>query len=344
MFYSIVIPVYNAQDYIERAIKSIQQQSFQDYEVICIDDGSKDNSSIILDRLCENDERIRVFHCENGGVSKARNTGIDLARGEYILFMDSDDEYVPEALAILYEELIIDKPDFLCFGYREMVYKENQLVKQTAKSYLKHQYSKKNIQSQGLEVISHSLFGSVWSKAYKREILQNKKIYMDEKLYVGEDYCFNLEVLKNVEKFRTIEEPLYIYMIQNDNSIINRYKKDKFEQMYRMHQIRTKFIREYLLEDEDKKIAFINYNYIRVCMSCFMDFSRKECTLTAKEQKCDIIEKMNIEKVHFCHKYMKYYTVPQKIICTIFSTGNTWMIKEFAKVCYFLKFKLGKEV
>ena len=103
MFYSIVIPVYNAQDYIERAIKSIQQQSFQDYEVICIDDGSKDNSSKILDRLCENDERIRVFHCENGGVSKARNTGIDLARGEYILFMDSDDEYVPEALADVYK-------------------------------------------------------------------------------------------------------------------------------------------------------------------------------------------------------------------------------------------------
>lgn len=344
MFFSIVIPVYNAQEYIEKAITSIQCQSFQDYEVICIDDGSTDNSAKILDGFSKKDQRIRIVHCENGGVSRARNTGIDLARGEYLLFMDSDDEYEQNALRILAEKLMSEKPDFLCFGYREVVYKDKQVIKNISKSYGNTEYNQNQIRREGLALISHPLFGSVWSKAYKRSLLQEKNIRMNENLYIGEDYCFNLDVIQYVHDFQTIEDALYIYKIQNNNSIINRYKKDKFSQMYRMHQIRTEFIQNCLDEKEEKKSAYIRYNYIRTCMSCFMDYSRKECTLSRKEQLKEISEKFLVEKGKFHREYMKYYSVPQKIVYCLFSTKSSLLIRWFAKGCYTLKFKFGKEV
>ena len=109
---SIIIPVYNAEKYLNKCIDSILNQSFKDFELLLIDDGSKDLSGKICDKYAEVDERVKVFHIQNGGPAKARNLGIKYATGIYIEFVDADDELIPEALENLYI-LTKNNPDII---------------------------------------------------------------------------------------------------------------------------------------------------------------------------------------------------------------------------------------
>lgn len=113
MLISIIIPVYKVEEYLHRCIDSVLEQSFSDYEIILVDDGSPDNCPSICDRYCEKDKRITVIHKENGGLSDARNSGLKIAKGEYVLFLDSDDYYLKGSLDVISRFLNVDKPDIL---------------------------------------------------------------------------------------------------------------------------------------------------------------------------------------------------------------------------------------
>ena len=99
---SVIVPVYNTEKYLRRCIDSVLAQTYQDFELLLIDDGSKDSSGAICDEYAEKDTRVRVFHKENGGVSSARNLGLDNAKGEWVTFIDSDDYFLPKGLTVLY--------------------------------------------------------------------------------------------------------------------------------------------------------------------------------------------------------------------------------------------------
>ena len=121
---SVICPVYNAEKYLARAVKSVLAQSFEDFELILVDDGSTDNSGELCDAFAAEDKRVRVIHQANGGVSRARNAGIDSARGEYIAFIDSDDYVFPYWLSDLYEAIAAEGADIsraghYCVGERQ---------------------------------------------------------------------------------------------------------------------------------------------------------------------------------------------------------------------------------
>ena len=108
---SIIIPVYNREKYIEECLNSILSQTFNDYEILLIDDGSNDNTGIICDKYAEENKKIKVFHKKNGGVSSARNLGLRCAKGKWIIFVDSDDVLAKESLTIM--NSIINKPNYI---------------------------------------------------------------------------------------------------------------------------------------------------------------------------------------------------------------------------------------
>ena len=113
---SIIIPVYNTESYLARCVDSILSQSFIDFELLLIDDGSTDGSGVICDAFADQDGRVRVFHKENGGVGSARNLGIDNAQGEWLYFVDSDDELMPDGLQVLVDG-ISEEVDMVMAGY-----------------------------------------------------------------------------------------------------------------------------------------------------------------------------------------------------------------------------------
>lgn len=346
MKFSIIIPVYNAEKYIGRTINSVLQQSYSDYEVILIDDGSKDNSSEILDRYAEKEEKIIVKHIHNQGVSHARNEGITLARGEYILFLDADDEYEKHALGCIEDALrIYNSPDFLCFGYNEYLFKNNKIVREKGFSYNSFSLSGQNeLREFAIDLVTNAMFGSVWSKAYKRELLVAYNIRMPEEMYVGEDYCFNLKVLEHSCCFVAIKDYLYKYMIQNQDSIIRKYNPKKFEQMYIMHTYRTRFLNDIACGSESEKNFQIRMNFIRLCISCFMDLSRKECNYSFAQKIHYIHEHRNIEQERYNPEYTKYMSRNQKIIYKIFMNSGDKTLYIFSKLCFYLKFYLGKSL
>ena len=180
---SIIIPIYKAEKPIRRCLDSVLAQSYTDWECILVDDGSPDASGIICDEYCKNDERFVVIHKANGGVSSARNCGIEKAQGDYITFLDADDWYKEGFL----QDMITSAADVVACGFDCT----------EAQSYtLSPKYYSKNDIFQNAEMLMYcSAFWTPWGKLFKAYLFKEKGVRFDKKLRLGEDTCFNWEIL-----------------------------------------------------------------------------------------------------------------------------------------------------
>ena len=219
MKYSIIIPVYNAQDKLRRCLDSIVSQDYYDYELILVNDGSKDNSAEICKEYYEKFAFIKFIDKDNGGASSARNAGIDAAKGKYILFVDSDD-YVAENY---FEEINGNET-------------ENGLTVFTY-TWLKNDGTKKREFSQNLLVDSVSLFEKVrllilsrainapYSKIFDADIIRNNHISFDTSMPVAEDFNFALEYLIYCKEIMIVDNSIYFYDLTNSESLVHKRKE-----------------------------------------------------------------------------------------------------------------------
>ena len=208
---SIIVPVYNVEKYLSRCIDSILSQSFTDFELLLIDDGSKDDSGRLCDEYAEKDARIRVFHKENGGVSSARNVGLDNANGEWVYFADSDDELMENGLIIL-TDCICDEVDMVLAGIEEY-YEDGSL---------KHSVSirKKELMSPSESVLIcyekysryYRYLGYMCIRLFRKKIINSHNLRFDESITVKEDTLFIVQYLCNCSgKTFFTTEPVYKY-------------------------------------------------------------------------------------------------------------------------------------
>lgn len=218
---SIIIPIYNVEKYLERCLESVICQTYRNLEIILINDGSTDNSSKICDKYAKKDHRIIVIHKENGGVSSARNRGIELAKGEYIGFVDSDDYIEPNMYEELYNEAVISDADIVMANY----------IVKTGKNEKKHFVDK------GKDVLNKEKFydnlldnyfqGYLPTKLFNRRIIfsKNELILLNDTINIYEDLLFLANIAKNGNKFVFINKYLYNYCIRLD-SAYNRYRSN----------------------------------------------------------------------------------------------------------------------
>lgn len=204
---SIIVPVYNVEQYLSKCIKSIINQSYKNIEIVLVDDGSSDNSSVICDDYAKNDSRIKVFHLKNGGVSKARNFGIDNSQGKYILFVDSDDWLDLYMVEIMYKELINHNADIsICNYYIDI--KEEEIV---------HDKLNDILILDNKELVIKTLFdekrfgGYLWNKLISRNVIS--KIRFNEDVRICEDLLFLYEIVmqKDIKICYNPEYKLYHY-------------------------------------------------------------------------------------------------------------------------------------
>ena len=200
---SVIVPVYNAEKYLHRCVDSILSQSYTDFELLLIDDGSPDNSGTICDEYAAKDNRVRVFHKENAGVSKSRNLGLDNAWGEWIAFVDSDDYVHEDYLRELYNLCDAD----LVVGSYQMVGTDTPI----SGVIPKETYLRGNLKDALLLYGETGNFRGAMCKMYKREIINLNNIRYNEKMSASEDWLFALEYLKYVNKLVTIDCPYYFY-------------------------------------------------------------------------------------------------------------------------------------
>ena len=204
---SFIIPCYNVEPYIEKCINSISNQTIQDIEIIPVDDGSPDRSGEILDGLAKRDSRIRVIHKENGGVSAARNTGIDVAKGEYIVFVDGDD-YIAEDYAEYMLGLIVGND-------ADFALSTNCYTRKNEKQIVQENIHVMNNEDAVALLLGPRVIVGCWNKIYNLEFLRNKKLKFSTEMFYGEGLYFINQVAQNANKIVVGEKKVYYYRRNN---------------------------------------------------------------------------------------------------------------------------------
>lgn len=199
---SVVVPVYNAEQTLNACLQSILQTERADMEVLLIDDGSTDGSAAICDEFAEKDSRVRCFHKPNGGVSSARNLGIENAQGTWIAFVDADDEATPALL----EYRPTKSADLVCFNWQ-------YTTGETEREYLQDaQYEGDAKQKFLSEHLVDFIFRTPWAKLLRRDIIMRHALRFDERFKIGEDNIFILDYLAHCGAIETREAQGYIYL------------------------------------------------------------------------------------------------------------------------------------
>ena len=238
---SIIIPVYNAELYLRDCIDSILSQSFKHFELLLIDDGSKDNSGAICDEYALKDSRVMASHYKNQGVSVARNLGLKNAHGEWIMFVDADDYLLPHSIKSLYQAATDNHADFV-YG--------NTIRRDGIKD--KHIISNLKDQSWINDYGTLAHYG-LWGCLFKSEIIKTRNVFFVEGQAYGEDMIFKLMYLKYVSNITTIAAPVYIYRV-NPSSVTKSTNKIRSSH----HQLKATQILRYLALSEKDNVRYKN--------------------------------------------------------------------------------------
>ena len=220
---TIIIPAYNAGDTIEECVRSALQQKIDDFEVICIDDGSTDGSGEVLDSIT--DSRLRVLHVENKGVSHARNIGLKQAQGEYVCFVDSDDYLEPDTLCREFNAL--GNSDLVICGYRQL-YEDgtmrdcNMHLPEEADSMC---LAKKDLEPIFPELYRNMFFNVVWNKLFRKELIKSD---FPEDLCLGEDCMFVFDYMKQIQTVTLVRNAGYRFRVAQKGSLRKTFREKDF--------------------------------------------------------------------------------------------------------------------
>ena len=240
---SVIMPIYNAGEYLGRAISDVLKQSFTDFELICVDDGSTDNSPKIIERFKRKDDRVSSIRQSNTGPSIARNKGFELSRGEYVIFLDADDMYEPDLLESLYEVAVRDNLEVV--GTKFDIYNESDnkyslpAEEPHGSIFFAGRVTSKN---EHPDHIFASTTGYVWNKLIKASFLRDKKINFDPDLYVFEDVHFVCSVMALAERVERIDAVHIHHRVYSDQSRATLFRK-----YYGQVPVVYKKIREFLM-------------------------------------------------------------------------------------------------
>jgi glycosyltransferase involved in cell wall biosynthesis len=235
---SIIVPVYNVEKYLLRCVQSLMNQTLKGIEIILVDDGSPDSSPKICDDFAIQDSRIKVIHKCNEGLGFARNSGLEIATGEFVAFVDSDDYVDLKMYEILYDKAKKNNSDTIFCGFNS-VDTNNNINPVSEVASLTIFNSQKDVQDFLLDMIGtepnyaidRKYQMSVWHAIYSRKILEKNEIrFCSEKKFISEDIIFHIDYLKKINKIVVIPEPMYYYCDNvNSASLSTSFRKDRFE-------------------------------------------------------------------------------------------------------------------
>lgn len=238
---SVIVPVYNVEPYLRECLDSIINQTYCDLEILIIDDGSTDGSPQICEEYREKDERIRVFHTENRGQSAARNLGLDNARGDWIMFVDSDDYVSPDFCAIPHQTALKHGADLVIFGRKRVGWPNPPEEKEHPSGVLTWQ-----------EGVEHGR-PAPWNKLYQCDLFRGIR-YPEGRVF--EDFATTHRLVYAANRIVRIDTPLYYYRYREDST--SRRKDDRvFNDLYLAHLERYQFLLDHGYQwEEEKRIVF----------------------------------------------------------------------------------------
>ncbi|WP_248722985.1 glycosyltransferase family 2 protein [Seonamhaeicola sp. ML3] len=315
---SIIIPIYNTEHFLERCLDSVQNQTFKDFEVILVDDGSTDNSKTKCSKYVEGDSRFKYFYQNNKGRSSAINLGYTFTRGKYMLIIDSDDHITPNLLDIAYSTSIHHSVDIVNYshyyvkdGFEEKCQsplpKDVIIDNDTIKDLLKTSFPDK-----------HKLLWFTWLNLIKKDLLDTHNILHDESVNFCVDSIFNLECFLNAEKIYSISDPLYYYEYNEYSMTQEHYKSGLLQKITNQFLARISIHEKYNLTSSDYKSEIASY-YIEHSLFFILNNEKK----SPKKLDFKILSEIRKSMIYdFSFDYYKKYSakmnLKQKTIVFLF--------------------------
>lgn len=254
---SVIIPVYRTEQYLKQCVDSVLSQTYREIEIILVDDGSPDKSGMICDEYAKNDSRVKVIHKENGGLSSARNAGLNVSQGKYVLFLDSDDYYLNDnCVAPLVNKAREEECDIVLFQSLNAYIEKNKFIDNEGAYDLEAINGKKRSEVFRYLVKDNKAVATAVNKLIKREIITEFDIYFREGI-VSEDIDWAVRLFAVSKKIVAVNEQVYVYRKENVNSITHNVSKKSICDLLETIKVVIKWA-----NDWDKEFAETTFSYM----------------------------------------------------------------------------------
>ena len=310
---SIIMPAYNAAGFIHRSVGSILSQSYENLELIVVNDGSKDDTAAVLADIAAQDSRLRPITVENGGPAMARNHGIAASdpESEYIMFIDSDDELLPDAVEYAMQGAA-KGADMTVFGFSIVA------ADGSVRNYCEEEcfISRENFGKEFARIYKANLLNQVWGKLYSAKLIRENAVRFEDYRW-GEDRLFIFDCIEHVQSIAILPDCKYLYIMQQGESLITRFYDKKFHVCLEIDKRIQKLCEEFGVEDDS---AF-RYMFAKSIFSCLTNLFTPSCKLNAEEKRSFVSAVTSDEHVK-SRTADAYGGISVKALCAVMHTGS----------------------
>lgn len=293
MKFSVIIPIYNVEDYLERCLDSLIKQKIEDTEIILINDGSLDRSKDICNRYVKNYSNIILINKTNSGTGDSRNVGMNRAKGEYIYFCDPDD-YIENHFFETMSELIKTKKDLYMFGYWDEIEYNNQIVNRKKMQIRENkEYDRNEFFKNFSQLYATNMLYTLWNKLYNRRFLEENNIKFST-VSMGQDTRFNLEVYRYIHSFLTCDKCFYHYTIARKDSSTSKYRANRMKMKIEEEEILMEFLIDFHIPCQEVLLSQVREN---ILLDCCNQISLSN--LSNREKNKELLKQISLFKLNF---------------------------------------------
>lgn len=332
---SIIMPVYRVEEYVARAIESIQAQTLTDWEFLIVDDGSPDRSGEICDAYAGKDARIRVFHKENGGAPSARNLAMDVAQGKYYLFMDSDDWAEPEMLADMVALAERDNAQIVVAGfYIDTYYAEDKYRRDDFQIADAVFPDGESFHREAYRLFDKNLLYAPWNKLWERAYIEERGLRFPATFW--DDFPFILSVIRDVERVTVTHKQYYHFIRKRAESETAAYRPGMYEKREEEHAWMRELYRHWGVNDEASR-EMVARRYIERFIGCLENLTNPSCTLPETEKRRQVKKMILHKNVRRSLKLAKPHSRMMKLMLVPIRLKSVTLTLLEARVITFVK-------
>nr|WP_294491668.1 glycosyltransferase family 2 protein [uncultured Mediterraneibacter sp.] len=334
------MPVYKVEEYVGKAIESIQAQTLKDWEFLIVDDGSPDKSGEICDSYASKDSRIQVIHKENGGAPSARNTAIEMARGEYFYFLDSDDWAEPTMLEDMYRIAKQNKSQLVVAGFYIDTYCGDG-------KYISDDYfvedavyaNKDEFRRNAYKLFDKNLLYTPWNKLFEAKYIMENNIRFPTTFW--DDFPFNISVVRNVERVTVTSRQYYHFLRARTESETAAYRPGMYEKREDEHGWMLELYKSWGITDKSS-MEMIARRYMERFVGCVENVTNPKCEMSKKEKKAEIKRMLQNPRINEMGRLAEPRSLYMKLLLLPIRRHWTLLTYWEAKVITYVKTKNTK--
>ncbi|MBR3159820.1 MAG: glycosyltransferase family 2 protein [Atopobiaceae bacterium] len=334
---SVILPAYNVEGFVQRAIESIQRQSMDDFELLVVDDGSTDRTGDIIRQCTRHDLRIVDYHPTNGGAPKARNLALDHARGKYVYFMDADDWAERELLESLVEPAESSTLDLVVEGFHiDTYYGKNGEYTTELKSRPTAIYpTQHEFRVAAAELFDQNLLYPPWNKLFVRERIERLGLRFRDTFM--DDFPFVLDYIRDVERVGVVEEAYYHFIRQREDSETARWRPGMYEKREEEHGWMLDLYHYWQLDGDPTSMEMVHRRYIERLVGCIENVCNPACDLPPREKLALIDQMISSDRAQLAVALAKPRSRMMKTMLLPIKTKNARMAYREGQIISFVK-------